>query len=174
MVHAHVHNYQSPKRLTRSNNVQNLTEESRDLLFDTVAPRVKTLCSFIHDNTVRTAEGSAGSCLTMQYTPHSHVTINPQLCLRTVSGKTGGAWGRLRDSESDWKRHGGVWEILKKRTCKCRHKAKEDRQTENGWETVNLWERSANWFWFGKKKPQKGSAFQRQFNTRSTFLRGRH
>lgn len=37
--------------------VLNLTEKNRDLLFDTVAPRVKTVCSFIRDNTVRTAEG---------------------------------------------------------------------------------------------------------------------
>lgn len=43
--------------LKRPTRVLNLTEKNRDLLFDTVAPRVKTVCSFIRDNTVRTAEG---------------------------------------------------------------------------------------------------------------------
>lgn len=77
-------------QLSKSYRVLNLTEKNRDLLFDTVAPCVKTVCSFIHDNIVRTAEGSTGSCLTMQYTLPSRVTINPQLCLRTMSRKTGG------------------------------------------------------------------------------------
>lgn len=38
------------------------------MLFDTVAPRVKTVCSFIHGKTVRSAEGSTASRLTTQYT----------------------------------------------------------------------------------------------------------
>lgn len=34
-------------------------------------------------------------------------------------------------------------------------------QTNRKWlrNCVNLWERSANWFWFGKKKLKKGQRF---------------
>lgn len=119
----------------------------------------------------RAARVAAWQCSTL------HTVMSPSirsfvsdLCQERQGGREDD-WetARVTGRDTAW-----VWEILKKRTCKCRHKAKKDRQTENGWETVNLWERSANWFWFGKKKPQKGSAFQRQFNTRSTFLRGRH
>lgn len=58
-------------QLSKSYKVLNLTEKNRDLLFDTVAPCVKTVCSFIRDNIVRSAKGSTGSCLTMQYTTQS-------------------------------------------------------------------------------------------------------
>lgn len=53
-----------------------------------------------------------------------------------------------------------VWEILKKRTCKCRHKAKKDRQTENGWETVYICENGLQiGFDLEKKKLKKGQRF---------------
>lgn len=74
--------------------LQGLTLDRKELRFFVIW-HCRTLCSFIHDNTVRTSGGNVGSCLTMQYTLHCHVAINPQLCLRTVSRKTGGR-------EEDW------------------------------------------------------------------------
>lgn len=42
-----------------------MTEQSKVLLFDNTAPCVTTVCSFIRDNSVRIAEGSASSCNTL-------------------------------------------------------------------------------------------------------------
>lgn len=145
MLWIHVSNFTSVKVFCGLENLQGLTtyktwQNRREFCYLTPLHPVSKLC--VHSSMTilsRIAEGSMGSCLTMQYTLDCHATINPQLCLELCQERQG-AWGRLRDCDSDRERQSEkrvqesqqkLLEALKRQKQKFRQNNKSGRHWQN-------------------------------------------